>query len=142
VRIPYWRLVRQSGGKRKETGDRLLLYGLLWLVKAYLLCQFGIKDLKTLPNQTGCWDVWNSRACNFMRDMKAGQQPGISVSYDDGVWMLKYFIPLSELKKTHLQHKAGLSVQPLTSGTWRSVTLSNNGCQISTSSYFTKLLSK
>jgi hypothetical protein len=53
--------------------------------------------------------------------------------------MLKRFIPLSELKKIHLQHKAKggslngmalftrarLSVQPLTSGTWRSVTLGN-----------------
>lgn len=53
--------------------------------------------------------------------------------------MLKRFIPLSELKKIHLQHKAKggslngmalftrarLSVQPLTRGTWRSVTLSN-----------------
>uniref|UniRef100_A0A674E776 Thymocyte nuclear protein 1 n=1 Tax=Salmo trutta TaxID=8032 RepID=A0A674E776_SALTR len=60
-----------------KTGDRLLPHGSIRLT--YLLCQFGIKDLKTLPNQTGCWDVvWNYRACNFMRDMKAGQQPGIS----------------------------------------------------------------
>uniref|UniRef100_A0A8C7RZD8 Thymocyte nuclear protein 1 n=1 Tax=Oncorhynchus mykiss TaxID=8022 RepID=A0A8C7RZD8_ONCMY len=116
--------------------------GCYGLFKAYLLCHFGIKDLKTLPNQTGCWDVWNYRACNFMRDMKAGQYGAshllslfqiVKESYVDhsqfdktgvhydtssqvGVQferMLKYFIPLSELKKTHLQHKA-LSVQPLT----------------------------
>lgn len=48
----------------------------LWVVMAYLLTmsQFGIEDLKTLPNQTGCWDgVRNYQARNFMRDMKEGQ---------------------------------------------------------------------
>ncbi|XP_041923460.1 thymocyte nuclear protein 1 [Alosa sapidissima] len=37
--------------------------------------KFGIKDLKALPDQTGCWDgVRNYQARNFMRDMKVGQQ--------------------------------------------------------------------
>ncbi|CAB1349020.1 unnamed protein product [Coregonus sp. 'balchen'] len=88
------------------------------------MSQFGIEDLKTLPNQTGCWDgVRNYQAC------KEGQhaffyhsnckEPGISgvmkivkESYVDHTVdvqferMLKDFIPLSDLK-THLQHKAG-----------------------------------
>ncbi|XP_078478870.1 thymocyte nuclear protein 1 [Lampetra planeri] len=137
--------------------------------------RFGIEDLKTLPNQTSCWDgVRNYQARNFMRQMKEGQlaffyhsnckEPGIvgiikivRESYVDHTqfdkkdvhfdasskpenpkWsmvdvqyqrMMKRFVPLSELKKYHLQHcnkggplknlalfiKPRLSVQPLTS---------------------------
>ncbi|XP_034053765.1 thymocyte nuclear protein 1 isoform X2 [Gymnodraco acuticeps] len=104
--------------------------------------KFGIEELKALPDQTGCWDgVRNYQARNFMRQMKDGQlaffyhsnckEPGIAgimkvdVQYQR---MVKRYIPLSELKKYHLQHRAKggplkdvglftrarLSVQPLT----------------------------
>ncbi|TRY94138.1 hypothetical protein DNTS_028132 [Danionella cerebrum] len=106
--------------------------------------KFGIEDLKALPNQRGCWDgVRNYQARNFMRDMKLDQQsffyhsnckePGIAGLMKVDVQferMLKRFIPLSELKKHHMLHKAEggplknmflfsrarLSVQPLTAG--------------------------
>ncbi|XP_078102073.1 thymocyte nuclear protein 1 isoform X2 [Sander vitreus] len=104
--------------------------------------KFGIEDLKALPDQTGCWDgVRNYQARNYMRQMKNEQlaffyhsnckEPGIAgvmkvdVQYQR---MTKRFLPLSELKKYHLQHRAKggplkdmalftrarLSVQPLT----------------------------
>ncbi|XP_031729505.1 thymocyte nuclear protein 1 isoform X1 [Anarrhichthys ocellatus] len=139
-----------------------------------LILQFGIEDLKALPDQTGCWDgVRNYQARNFMRQMKDGQlaffyhsnckEPGIAglmtivkeayvdhtqfdkkdvhfdanSKADNPKWsmvdvqyqrMMKRFLPLSELKKYHLQHRATggplkdvalftrarLSVQPLT----------------------------
>uniref|UniRef100_A0A4W5QVY8 Thymocyte nuclear protein 1 n=1 Tax=Hucho hucho TaxID=62062 RepID=A0A4W5QVY8_9TELE len=72
----------QSNIQKQEIGSCPMgHYGLLRLT--YLLCQFGIKDLKTLPNQTGCWDVVrNYQVCNFMRDMKEGMVPLTSVNYD------------------------------------------------------------
>uniref|UniRef100_A0A3P9LZA9 Thymocyte nuclear protein 1 n=1 Tax=Oryzias latipes TaxID=8090 RepID=A0A3P9LZA9_ORYLA len=115
--------------------------------------KFGIEDLKAQPEQTACWDgVRNYQARNFMRQMKVGQraffyhsnckEPGVAgrtwttltdfslllqvdVQYQR---MTRRFLPLSELKRYHLQHrdsggplknlalftKPRLSVQPLT----------------------------
>ncbi|XP_029571215.1 thymocyte nuclear protein 1 [Salmo trutta] len=171
---------KQESSKARKSPERPQYFH--WLMKSEpesrlengVDVKFGIEDLKTLPNQTGCWDgVRNYQARNFMRDMKEGQhaffyhsnckEPGIAgvmkivkesyvdhtqfdkkdVHYDasskadNPKWsmvdvqferMLKRFIPLSELKKIHLQHKAKggslngmalftrarLSVQPLT----------------------------
>ncbi|XP_029699289.1 thymocyte nuclear protein 1 isoform X2 [Takifugu rubripes] len=145
------------GGKRKATGKSKESVKAddppehsHWLMKSEpesrfengIDVKFGIEDLKTMLDQTSCWDgVRNFQARNFMRQMKKGQlaffyhsnckEPGIAglmkvdVQYQR---MMKRFIPLSELKKYHLQHRAQggplkdmalftrarLSVQPLT----------------------------
>uniref|UniRef100_A0A674NZ90 Thymocyte nuclear protein 1 n=1 Tax=Takifugu rubripes TaxID=31033 RepID=A0A674NZ90_TAKRU len=179
------------GGKRKATGKSKESVKAddppehsHWLMKSEpesrfengIDVKFGIEDLKTMLDQTSCWDgVRNFQARNFMRQMKKGQlaffyhsnckEPGIaglmkivkeayvdhtqfdkkdvhfdaSSKPDNPKWsmvdvqyqrMMKRFIPLSELKKYHLQHRAQggplkdmalftrarLSVQPLTTG--------------------------
>uniref|UniRef100_A0A8C7G7G6 Uncharacterized protein n=1 Tax=Oncorhynchus kisutch TaxID=8019 RepID=A0A8C7G7G6_ONCKI len=120
VRIPYWRLVRQSGGKRKGSCP-MGCYGLLRLIYYVSL------GSRTLPNQTGYWDVWNYRACNFMRDMKAGQQE----SYVDHSQFDKtdvHYDTSSKADNPRWNQDTSLILlhsSPLTSGTWRSVTLSN-----------------
>uniref|UniRef100_A0A3Q3WTD0 Thymocyte nuclear protein 1 n=1 Tax=Mola mola TaxID=94237 RepID=A0A3Q3WTD0_MOLML len=118
--------------------------------------KFGIEDLKALPGQSSCWDgVRNYQAderrpvgCFLLQIVKeayvdhtqfdkkdahfdASSKPDnpkwsmVDVQYQR---MMKRFLPLSELKKHHLQHRAHggplkdmalftktrLSVQPLT----------------------------
>ncbi|TWW77067.1 Thymocyte nuclear protein 1 [Takifugu flavidus] len=146
------------GGKRKATGkskesvkaDDPPAHS-HWLMKSEpesrfengIDVKFGIEDLKTMLDQTSCWDgvrnfqiVKEAYVDHTQFDKKdvhfdASSKPDnpkwsmVDVQYQR---MMKRFIPLSELKKYHLQHRAQggplkdmvlfartrLSVQPLT----------------------------
>ncbi|XP_077421447.1 thymocyte nuclear protein 1 isoform X2 [Vanacampus margaritifer] len=59
--------------KRKDSSSAMALE-VLANISSSLNLQFGIEDLKALPDQTSCWDgVRNYQARNFMRQMKEGQ---------------------------------------------------------------------
>ncbi|XP_034556849.1 thymocyte nuclear protein 1 isoform X1 [Notolabrus celidotus] len=70
------------GSKRKANGTTGSPEYCHWLMKSEpesrfengIDMKFGIEDLKSLPDQTSCWDgVRNYQARNFMRQMKEGQ---------------------------------------------------------------------